>query len=302
MSLLSVKNLTKKYQDKLAVDHVQFECLPEKCVALLGPNGAGKTTILRILAGLIKPTDGVIHFSGMNESDDLRSFIGYLPQYPVFHSWMTGFEFLVYSGKLSFLSKAEARDRAHELLDKVGISDAKNKKIGKYSGGMKQRLGIAQAIIHRPKLLLLDEPVSSLDPIGRRDVLKLMEELKQEMSILFSTHILTDADEISDELLLLHHGKIVESGSLHELRMNYQTTNIELSFVDNQLKYQEKLNVLESVRHVEVDKEKLRVTVSNTSIARKEILALATKEDWPLTHFSVSRVSLEDLFMKVVNE
>src|SRR5699024_5370688 len=142
----------------------------------------------------------------------------YLPQYPVFYSWMTGLEFLMYSGELAHLSKSEATKRAHALLEKVGIAEAKNRRIGKYSGGMKQRLGIAQAIIHQPKLLMLDEPVSSLDPIGRREILTLMNELKNDMTILFSTHILGDADKISDDILLLHHGQIVESGSMEELR------------------------------------------------------------------------------------
>src|SRR5699024_2191951 len=214
MALLTVNNLTKTYDKQRAVHDVSFQFQRGKCIALIGPNGAGKTTILRTLAGLIKPTSGTIHFSQMNSNNDFRSFIGYLPQFPVFYSWMTGKEFLIYSGELALLSKDEATERAKQLLEKVGIAHAKNKRIGNYSGGMKQRLGIAQAIIHQPKLLMMDEPVSSLDPIGRREVLTLMEELKEDMTILFSTHILTDADEVSDELLLLHEGRMVESGSM----------------------------------------------------------------------------------------
>src|SRR5690625_6994561 len=131
------------------------------------------------------------------------------------HGWMNGKEYLIYCAKLTYIKKNKAIKKAENLLQKVGIADAKNKRISTYSGGMKQRLGIAQAIIHEPKLLMLDEPVSALDPIGRREVLTLMEELKQDMTILFSTHILSDADEISDELLLLHEGKIVERSEEH---------------------------------------------------------------------------------------
>src|SRR5699024_9202307 len=138
------------------------------------------------------------------QNEDIRPYIGYLPQYPTFYGWMSGYEFLIYIGKLANMNKDDVNERAEELLALVGLSEAKNKKIRTYSGGMKQRLGIAQAIIHRPQILMLDEPVSSLDPIGRREVLELMEQLKQEMTIIFSTHILSDADEISDELLLLH--------------------------------------------------------------------------------------------------
>ena len=233
MTLLTVNNLAKTYDGKTAVNNISFEFEYEKCIALIGPNGAGKTTILRTLAGLLKPSEGTIRISDVASNDDVRKYIGYLPQYPVFHPWMTGMEFLVYSGQLAFLSKKEAKNRAEVLLEKVGIADARNMRIGKYSGGMKQRLGIAQAIIHKPKLLILDEPVSSLDPIGRREVLTLMEELKKEMSILFSTHILTDADEVSDALLLLHQGNIVESGSMAMLRQKYQTSTIALEFVSD---------------------------------------------------------------------
>src|SRR5699024_4021574 len=152
----------------------------------------------------------------------------------------------------------------------------------KYSGGMKQRLGIAQAIIHKPKLLMLDEPVSSLDPIGRREVLTLMEELKQEMTILFSTHILGDADEVSDELLLLDKGKIVEAGTMAELRKKYQIAKIELEFQDDSIAYQSKINALSSVENSFVDRNILHVNTTDVLSARQEILHAASSGNWPL--------------------
>ena len=270
MTLLTVNNLAKTYDGKTAVNNISFEFEYEKCIALIGPNGAGKTTILRTLAGLLKPSEGTIRISDVASNDDVRKYIGYLPQYPVFHPWMTGMEFLVYSGQLAFLSKKEAKNRAEVLLEKVGIADARNMRIGKYSGGMKQRLGIAQAIIHKPKLLILDEPVSSLDPIGRREVLTLMEELKKEMSILFSTHILTDADEVSDALLLLHQGNIVESGSMAMLRQKYQTSTIALEFESDLPSYQAKVNALESVSGSHVERNVLQVNATDIAIARPE--------------------------------
>ncbi|PAV28126.1 ABC transporter ATP-binding protein [Virgibacillus profundi] len=300
-TLLTVKNLSKTYDSKAAVKNISFEFQSGKCIALIGPNGAGKTTILRTLAGLLKPSSGTVKFTDMKENDDLRKHIGYLPQYPVFYSWMTGMEFLVYSGQLAFLSKTEAGKRAEDLLVKVGISEAKHQRIGKYSGGMKQRLGIAQAIIHKPKLLMLDEPVSSLDPIGRREVLTLMEELKKEMTILFSTHILSDADEISDELLLLRKGEIVEAGSMSELRQKYQTSKIELEFQDDLENYQLKVNKLTNVMDSYIDRNVLHVTATDIIQARQEILTAAANENWPLTNFTLNRASLEDMFMKVVN-
>lgn len=301
MDLLSVTNLTKKYDSSIVVNNVSFNFQSGRCIALIGPNGAGKTTILRTLAGLLKPTKGTITFAGTKKNDDIRPFIGYLPQYPVFYSWMTGREFLIYSAKLAFVPKPEAEKRADELLNRVGIREAQNQRISKYSGGMKQRLGIAQAIIHKPKLLMLDEPVSSLDPIGRREVLTLMEELKQEMTILFSTHILTDADEVSDELLLLNKGEIVESGSMVELRQKYQTDKIELEFQGESAEYHAKVIALPSVINSYTERSSMHITATDIIQARKEVLAKASKENWPLTSFTLNRASLEDMFMKVVN-
>src|SRR5690625_1154596 len=239
--VLAAHNITKTYGKHTVLQNISFELESGKCIALIGPNGAGKTTTLRILTGLIKQSSGEFKYFHSHANGDFRSSIGYLPQHPIMHNWMTGKEYLIYCANLTFIRKDEASKRADQLLQKVGIEDAKNKRIGTYSGGMKQRLGIAQAIIHKPKLLILDEPVSALDPIGRREVLTLMEELKKEMTVLFSTHILSDADEISDELLLLHQGNIVESGSMENLRKKYQTTKIEISFDDHSEKYLEQI-------------------------------------------------------------
>src|SRR5699024_3132649 len=149
---------------------------------------------------------------------------------PKFYDWMTGEEFLHYCSKLYGLSNNVTENRANLLFEQVDLSDAKHKKIGTYSGGMKQRLGIAQALIHEPEILFLDEPVSSLDPIGRRDVLTLMEQLKQKMTILFSTHILNDADELSDSVIVLKSGKVVEEGTMEKLQEKYATSKIIMQF------------------------------------------------------------------------
>ncbi|ALX48961.1 ABC transporter ATP-binding protein [Lentibacillus amyloliquefaciens] len=300
MILLSADNLTKIYDRQPVVDRVSFKFESGKCIALIGPNGAGKTTTLRTLSGLIKPTSGTITFAGKKQNADNRESIGYLPQHPVFFKWMSGKEFLVYVGRLAHLSKQKSVKRAEKLLERVGLSESANKRIGKYSGGMKQRLGIAQAMIHQPKLLMLDEPVSSLDPIGRREVLTLMEELKNDITILFSTHILSDADEVSDELLLLHEGRIMESGSMTDLRERYQTAKIELSFEGDLIVYREKLNALKHVTNSWIDRGYLHVTVSDMTAARHDILAAASAEEWALTSFSINRTSLEDMFMKAV--
>ncbi|MBT2601375.1 MULTISPECIES: ABC transporter ATP-binding protein [Oceanobacillus] len=301
MNLLTVNQLTKSYKGKTVVNHIDFKVPDNACVALIGPNGAGKTTTLKMLAGLLQPSSGEIIFHNRPIKGDFRNYIGYLPQYPTFYSWMTGYEFLVYCAKLCLLSPTAAKSRAKELLQKTGIYEAKDKRISSYSGGMKQRLGIAQAIIHQPKLLLLDEPVSSLDPIGRREILLLMEELKKDMSIFFSTHILRDAEEVSDELILLHQGKVIESGSISNLQDTYQTSMIRLEFQDSLEIYQEKVNKLSNVSDTYIEKNTLWVTAIDIPSAREEILLEAATHNWDLTNFSIDRASLEDMFMKAVN-
>ncbi|MHA6252681.1 ABC transporter ATP-binding protein [Oceanobacillus sp. CAU 1775] len=300
--LLTVDSLTKQFKDTKVVDNISFSLDYGKCIALLGPNGAGKTTTIRILAGLLKPTSGKVVFSEANATTDIRKFIGYLPQYPVFPSWMTGLEFLIFSGELAHLKRNVAKERAESLMVRVGIADALNKRISTYSGGMKQRLGIAQAMIHSPQLLMLDEPVSSLDPIGRREILSLMEELKKEMTILFSTHILNDAEEVSDELILLNHGKIIESGKLTTLRNKYQTSIIELSFQENHENILQQINALPSVSKSLIEKNTIKVVTENIAEARTELLTLISEEKLPIIHFEVNRASLEELFMKAVSQ
>ncbi|MDL4841851.1 ABC transporter ATP-binding protein [Aquibacillus rhizosphaerae] len=300
MSVIKVNELTKTFDKKDVVKALNFELNPGKCVALLGPNGAGKTTTLRMLSGLLNPSRGSVTFEGMKENGDIREHIGYLPQYPVFHNWMSGKEFLIYVGQLANLPKKQASDQANSLLKRVGIADAGNRRIGKYSGGMKQRLGIAQAMIHKPNLIILDEPVSSLDPIGRREVLNLMEELKEQTTILFSTHILSDAEEVSDDLLLMHQGEIVESGSIESLRTKHQTAKINLTFGDSNDNYLSSLKSIPSVNESLIERNEIQLLVDDIDQARKDILLKVSQENLPLTKFEISRTSLEDLFMKVV--
>jgi ABC-2 type transport system ATP-binding protein len=215
---------------------------------------------------------------------------------------MSGFEFLQYVGKLGGLTSKEAKERSLELLELVGISDAKNRRVGKYSGGMKQRLGIAQAIIHRPQLVMLDEPVSALDPFGRREVLELLEGLKKETTILFSTHILNDAEEVCDEILFLHNGEIVESGTMGALRERHQQAKIDLIFRKKTEEMESTLKNHSLTQSILVDGNRISVFVTNVELARREFLKLIFEKDWPLDRFEMSSMSLEDVFMKVVGK
>ena len=301
MKLMEVKSLTKSFGKHVAVNDLSFSIEEGHCVALLGANGAGKTTTLEMLASLQKPTNGSVSFLGV-EKRDFREYIGYLPQYPVFFPWMNAVEYLVLMGELSGLSKTKAVARADELLELLGIADAKKRKIGGYSGGMKQRLGIAQALIHEPKLLMLDEPVSALDPVGRREILELMKLLKETTTILFSTHILHDAEEVCDDVIMIHKGELAVTGSLSELRRKHQEDIIMISADVNLDAWAQSIENWNVVSKVISNNNTIEVYVKNVDVARNLLLVEIADKQLPITNFTVGQTSLEDLFMEVVGK
>jgi ABC-2 type transport system ATP-binding protein len=292
--------LKKSFQGNEVIKGIDFNLEKGKCIALIGPNGSGKTTTLRMLSGLMEPSEGTINFKDAKKGEDIRHLIGYLPQFPVFYDWMSGLEFLTYVGKLAGFKTKEAKERSLELLRLVGILEAKNRRIGKYSGGMKQRLGIAQALIHHPQLIMLDEPVSALDPIGRREVLDLLEGLKKETTILFSTHILSDAEEVCDEILFLHNGNIVESGTMMELRGKYQQAKVNFIFSEKADLFAAPFSAHELTQSVLTEGKRLSVFVEDVKLARRDFLKIIVENNMPLEKFEISGMTLEDVFMKVV--
>lgn len=298
--MIHIKALQKKFQNTVAVSSIDLQLEEGQTIALLGPNGAGKTTTFRMLAGLIKPTSGSIQFDQVAQSMDHRHYIGYLPQYPQFHGWMTGFEFLILMGELSGMSKAEAKERAELLLTRTGLDEAKHKRISGYSGGMKQRLGIAQAMIHQPKLLILDEPVSSLDPVGRRDVLNLLKTLKNETTILFSTHILSDAEEISDYLVVMNKGVIAEQGNVHDLEMKYQKQVIKLAVSKQPDHFIQILEALPYVKQARQERQYIYLETTNVPATREALLTQVINTHLALTHFSIDKTTLEEMFLEVI--
>lgn len=299
MELLKASDLVKSFGSKNAVNGINFDIEEGRCVALLGPNGAGKTTTLKMLSGLLEPTSGSIDFKG-EKAKDLRQFIGYLPQYPTFFNWMSGKEFLVFAGQLAKLNRKEAEKRSEELLERVGLTNAKKRKIGGYSGGMKQRLGLAQALIHRPKLLILDEPVSALDPLGRREVLDMMREIKEETTILFSTHVLHDAEEISDDILIINAGEIVISGSLGNVMEEYRQPILQIEFESLATDWLKSIASHSFVSEVNIQGNKASIVLKDMVYGKQALLRDIADRKLPIRKFEISQTTLEDLFMKVV--
>lgn len=206
---LTVHGLTKQYKDKRAVDRVDLR-LTEGINGLLGANGAGKTTLMRMLCGILKPTTGSIALDGVDvSSEDYRAVLGYLPQDFGFYPDFTGLDLLLYLAALKGLSRSHAKRKAKELLELVSLKDAGKKKIKTYSGGMKQRLGIAQALLNDPSLLIVDEPTAGLDPKERVRFRKLIAGLGQDTIVLLSTHIVSDVEKIAGHMLMMSDGKII---------------------------------------------------------------------------------------------
>lgn len=214
---LCIDRLTKQYENKIAVDRVSLQ-LTNGVYGLLGANGAGKTTFMRMLCGILKPTSGTVTFDGMDvSSEEYRAELGYLPQDFGYYPDFNGMDFLIYMASLKGLTKTEAKRKSKKLLELVSLSDVAKKKIATYSGGMKQRLGIAQALLNDPKIIILDEPTAGLDPKERVRFRNLIKELGTESIVLLSTHIVSDIEHIADTVLMMKAGQIVFNGSADEI-------------------------------------------------------------------------------------
>ena len=234
---LSIDRLTKQYQNKIAVDRISLR-LNTGIYGLLGANGAGKTTLMRMVCGILKPTSGTITFDGIDVSEErYRSMLGYLPQDFGYYPEFTGEDFLLYMAALKGMRKPQARRKTVELLKLVSLHDVAKKKIKTYSGGMKQRLGIAQALLNQPKLLVLDEPTAGLDPKERVRFRDLIKDLGKDSIVLLSTHIVSDIEHIADDILMMKSGQLIyqgkwtdKSGNLEEFYLKqFEVTNYKQS-------------------------------------------------------------------------
>lgn len=261
---LSVDRLTKHYGSKIAVDQVSATLKPG-VYGLLGANGAGKTTLMRMLCAVLEPTSGEVFLDGKNiiaMGADYRNVLGYLPQDFGYYPGYTAREFLLYISALKGIPKNLAKKRTKELLEEVGLSDAADKKVKTFSGGMKQRIGIAQALLNHPEILILDEPTAGLDPKERVRFRNLLSDYAGDKIVILSTHIVSDIEAIADEVLLMKKGKFVLQGTVSELTQKAAGKVWELTVMPEEAKkWQEKVTIA-NLRH-EGDKIVLRILSDN---------------------------------------
>jgi len=281
---LIIDRITKQYANKIAVDRVSCT-LKDGVYALLGANGAGKTTLMRMLCGILTPTSGEITLNGLNtNSEEYRNLLGYLPQDFGYYPDFTAMEFLMYISSLKGLDKATAKVRSTELLNLTSLSEVAKKKIKTFSGGMKQRLGIAQAMLNNPKLLILDEPTAGLDPKERVKFRNLISDLSKDRIIILSTHIVSDIEYIANKILIMKLGQLIHNDSLDEIIKVIDEKVWECTVTPEEAEKLTHTYTIINIRH-EKDKTFLRL-VSDKCPTSEAVKVEACLEDLYIYYFS----------------
>ena len=295
--------LTKSYGKRLVLDSLDLDVEEGSIFGFLGPNGAGKTTTLRLTTGLARATSGSIEVLGhdaQTAGTATRSAIGFLPDVPAFYEWMTAPEFLFFVGGLFGMARATLHERADMLLELAGLTGVTTK-IGGYSRGMKQRLGIAQALINAPRLLLLDEPTSALDPMGRKDVLDMVASLRGRTTVFFSTHILSDVERVCDTVAILDRGRLVAHGPIDELRARYGKEKVVVEVTDSADGLAKAF--AERPWATAVSRGTLgsiEITVTDLGVAQHDIPAIVAERGSGIARLEAGEISLEEVFVELV--
>lgn len=308
--VIQTNDLSKSYTEVDALKSLNLNVPKNSIFGFLGPNGAGKTTTMKLLLGLIRPTTGGGTVFGMDiarDSIDIRSRIGYLPQEPRFYEHMSARQTLDFTARFFFRGPdPQIKARVEETLELVGLADKADRPIKGFSGGERQRLGIGQAQVNYPDLLILDEPAASLDPLGRKDVLEVMERLRKYTTVFYSTHILDDVQQVSDTVAILNQGELVAYGPIEELLMGSGGTAYRVSLRGGDLaaaraniESQTWVSEIQEMQHDE--QTNWIVAVSDPEIAESQLLRLLlTDEDMVVTDFRRREYELEEIFIDIV--
>jgi len=302
---VSVKNLTKKYQSQRAVDDISFEVKTGEVLGFLGPNGAGKTTTMKIITGFMAPSDGDAKVNGVSvleNPEDVKKTIGYLPESNPLYYDMPVLEYLEFVAELQNVPKAKIQDRIVEMVRVCGLNVEKHKKINELSKGYRQRVGLAQALIHDPEILILDEPTTGLDPNQIVEIRNLIREIGKEKTVILSTHILPEVEATCDRILIINEGKIVADGTSDFLRKQAQGQEVVKITIDeagNRDEVIAALQSLETVGMVDPLPEKNSSFIINSkdnASSKKDIFKMCVKNNWVLSELTPIETKLEDIF------
>lgn len=305
--MIQVEGLTKYYGDFAAIDHISFHAEAGEIVGFLGPNGAGKTTTMRILTGYMPPNEGTARIAGYDvfeESLQVRENVGYLPETVPLYKEMTVWKYIDYMAALRGMRGPDRVERVDEVLEQVDMLDRADSMIASLSKGMRQRVGLAQALVHRPKVLILDEPTIGLDPRQVREVRELIRSLGQDRTVLLSTHILSEVSQLCSRILVINKGRIVAEDSPETLSSRMQDTQrflvrvgkAELSDVAEAIK------AVEGVEDVYVGENAIEFSGPTGSDVRPKVASLIATSDWDLLEMREVGMSLEDIFLQLTTD
>ncbi len=301
--MIQTAGLTKTFGSFTAVDSINLEVRKGSIHGFVGPNGAGKTTTMKMLIGALRSTRGDGWIGGHEiGSAAARALVGYAPEHPVLYDNMTSFDYLVYLARICGVATGEAKKRADALLESLDLGPFKDRKGGKFSAGMKQRLCLAQALIHEPSLLILDEPTANMDPTGRLSILDKLRQLSQDKktTILLSSHILGELEQIVDSLTMINHGHIVVQGSTAELRKQFAENHYLLKTSRNEAVL-EVLRARECFQEGWIDADDfVHLVAEDGAELRREITQAVTQCNAELEHISEERASLESIYRKTM--
>ena len=300
---IALRKISKFYGTIPAVKDLTFQVARGEIVGFLGPNGAGKTTTMRILAGFIPPSSGTVEIAGIDVVKDTlksRKILGYLPEHNPLYKSMYVREFLGFAAKLC--GAGNTRKRVAEVVELTGLRDYENKKINQLSKGFRQRVGIAQAILHEPEVLVLDEPVSGLDPNQRLEIRKLIKSLGAHKTVLFSSHILQEVAAVCDRIIIINNGELVADGSLDEIRqMDGKSTGTRI--VSDRTILPESLLRLSGVEKVENPAQRTYFIFHvDPAFLNKELIKLSLKDGWSIQEMQPIQISAESIFQKLTAE
>ncbi len=304
--MIEVQNLSKRYPTRLAVDDVTFSVREGEIVGFLGPNGAGKTTTMRVLTGFLPPTSGTARVSGhdvVTQSNAARASLGYLPESAAAYTEMRVTEYLAFRARLEGVPGSQVKARVSEAIDQCLLAEVAARRIENLSKGFRQRTALAGALVHRPRVLILDEPTIGLDPVQIIKIRETIRELGKDRSVLLSTHILPEVEAVCDRVLIIDRGRIVAEGTSSELRSKLAGTPVVRAVFRGAVSAREALAGLPGVTSVGLEdapgETRARLTCLQGTDPREDVFRLAVEKGWVLRELAREAMSLEDVFVRL---